>query len=68
MIPAQLRADVPGADLPPEGATVGDVYVALDQQTGQLDTANQFKAAAIAIVEACEARDRDIDAQLRKVR
>lgn len=66
LIPAQLRADVEGADLPPENATVGDVYVALDQQTGKLDTANSYKRAAIEIVEACEQRDREVDAQLTK--
>lgn len=68
LIPPQLRADVPGADLPPEDATVGDVYVALDEQTGKLDTANSYKRAAIDIVEACESRDAAVDAQLSRKR
>jgi hypothetical protein len=66
LIPPQLANDVAGADLPPENPTVGDLYVALDQQTGRLDTANGYKRAAIDIVKACEARDAEVDKALSK--
>jgi len=47
---------VPGAALP-QGSTVGDWIAFADAQTGQLDKANERTAAAIGIVERCEARD-----------
>ncbi|WP_010125925.1 hypothetical protein [Sphingomonas sp. KC8] len=59
-----MTDDVPPADLPPDGATVGDLYIAFDQQTGQLGKANTYKRAAIDIVRACEARDGEVDAML----
>jgi hypothetical protein len=48
---------VPGAPLP-EGPTVADWISFADQQTGQLDKANDRTLAAIGIIERCEARDR----------
>lgn len=57
LVPSSLRADVPPVDLPPVNATAGDVLVALDGQTGRLDTANAFKSAGLQIIEGCEARD-----------
>jgi hypothetical protein len=46
-------------DWPGENATAGDVWVALDGQTGRLDQANDRTASAIVIVERCEKRDQD---------
>jgi hypothetical protein len=47
---------VPGAPLP-DGQTVGEWISFGDQQTAQLDKANDRTTAAIGIVERCEARD-----------
>lgn len=58
LIPSEWRAGVPGADLP-TSATVGAWIAYADAQTGQLDKANERTAAAIGIVERCEARDRE---------
>ena len=48
-----------GAPLPPNSATAGDWIAFADAQTGRLDQANGRTADAIAIVERCEARERD---------
>ena len=58
LLPAEWRKGVPGADLPPVDATVGDWIIFGDAQTGQLDKANERTVAAIGIVERCEERDR----------
>jgi hypothetical protein len=50
----------------PEGNTAGDWIAFGDAQTGQLDKANSYKGASIAIVKACEARDAEVDAQLHR--
>jgi hypothetical protein len=41
----------------PEADTVADWISFADQQTGQLDKANDRALAAIGIIERCEARD-----------
>jgi hypothetical protein len=56
LIPDAWRVPVPGAPLP-EGSTVADWISFADQQTGQLDKANDRTVAAIGIIERCEARD-----------
>ena len=56
LLPSEWRAGVPGAELP-QGSTAGDWIAFADAQTGQLDKANDRTAAAIGIVERCEARD-----------
>ena len=58
LLPAEWRAGVPGADLPPAGADTGGWIAFADAQTGQLDKANDRTKAAIGIVERCEERDR----------
>ncbi len=67
-MPQQLIDDVPGTDFVPDASDVGDLSIALDGQTGQLDKANAFKRATIAIVRACEARDAAIDDLLARRR
>ena len=57
LLPADWKAGVPGAALPPDEASVGDWVSFGDAQTGRLDQANGRTADAIAIVERCEARD-----------
>lgn len=57
LLPDAWRQPVPGAPLP-EGSSVADWVSFADQQTGQLDKANERTLAAIGIVERCEARDR----------
>ncbi len=64
LLPDTWRVPVRGAPLP-EGSTVADWVSFADQQTGQLDKANERTLAAIGIVERCEARDR---AAVRKVK
>lgn len=56
LLPPEWRQRVPGAPLP-EGSSVADWVSFADQQTGQLDKANDRTLAAIGIVERCEARD-----------
>lgn len=43
--------------MPAKTATAGEVWTALDGQTGRLDTANSNKAASFEIVDLCEKRD-----------
>jgi hypothetical protein len=57
LVPKSLRDDVASVLLPPVTATAGDIWIALDGQTGRLDVANSNKTAAIQIVEGCEKRD-----------
>lgn len=45
---------MPGVAIPGESATAGDVWNALDGQTGQLSTANRYKAATVDTIVACE--------------
>lgn len=47
---------MPGAPIP-EANTVADWISFADQQTGQLDKANDRTISAIGIIERCEARD-----------
>lgn len=57
LLPTEWREGVAGAAFPLTGV-VGDWIAFADAQTGQLDKANERTAAAIGIVERCEARDR----------
>jgi hypothetical protein len=56
LLPDEWRVPVPGAPLP-EATTVADWISFADQQTGQLDKANDRTLSAIGIIERCEARD-----------
>lgn len=56
LLPDTWRVPVPGAPLP-EGSSVADWISFADQQTGQLDKANDRTLAAIGVIERCEARD-----------
>jgi len=56
LLPGEWRAAVPGAPLPSD-ETVADWISFADQQTGQLDKANDRTLSAIGIIERCEARD-----------
>lgn len=38
-------------------STAGDIWIALDGQTGRLDVANMNKRAVLEIVTGCEKRD-----------
>lgn len=57
LVPPSLKADVPPVAMPTASAAAGDVWTALDGQTGRLDTANTYKRAALEVIEGCEARD-----------
>ena len=57
LVPKSLRDVVVGVELPSRTARAGDVWSALDGQTGKLDTANANGTASLEIVEACEKRD-----------
>ena len=57
LLPAEWRAGVAGAELPPDKASAGDWIAFGDAQTGKLDQANGRTEDAIGIVERCEARD-----------
>jgi hypothetical protein len=54
---AWTKTGVPSAPLPPD-KSVGEWIAFADAQTGQLDIANARTADALAIITACEARDR----------
>ena len=64
LLPSEWRKDVPGADLPGDGAA--DWVVFGNAQTGQLAKANEQKSAGFGIIERCEARDREAVAKSRK--
>lgn len=57
LVPDAWKLGVAGVPLPGLDASVGEVFAALDGQTGRLDQANGRTSDAITIVERCEARD-----------
>ena len=57
LLPDTWLKGVPSAELEHDGIAVGDWIKFADAQTGQLDKANERTAAAIGIVQRCEARD-----------
>lgn len=57
LVGPSLRADVPPVAMPAVDATAGEVWTALDGQTGRLDIANSNRRAVLEVVEGCEARD-----------
>ena len=57
LVGPSLRADVPPVAMPAGDATAGDVWTALDGQTGRLDIANNNRRAVLEVVEGCEVRD-----------
>ena len=58
LVPKGWKAGVAPTPPPPPNPSVGDLYIALDGQTGKLDQANGRTRDSIEIVENCEARDR----------
>ena len=58
LLPSEWLKGVPGVDIS-NLATVGELGVALDAMTGQLDIANDRYNAAVGIVSRCEERDRE---------
>ena len=68
LIPAEWKAGVAGAPLPAERSTIGEWVAFADAQTGRLDQANGRTRDAIAIVERCEARERDALKKARRRR
>jgi hypothetical protein len=58
LLPSEWRKPVTGIPLPGLDATVGDLWIALDGQTGKLDVANDRTASSIGIIERCESRDK----------
>jgi hypothetical protein len=58
LVPDSWKQGVPGVDLPGLDAAVGELWVAIDGQTGRLDQANGRTKDSIEIVERCEERDR----------
>ena len=64
LVPPELSAPTPGADLPADDSQGAWVRFG-DAQTGQLDKANLTKAASLSIVKACEGRDQDAAKALR---
>ena len=66
LLPDHWRQGVAGAELPADAATVGDWIAFADAQTGRLDQANGRTKDAIAIVERCEAREREAVKRARR--
>lgn len=50
--------------MPAADADAGEVWTALDGQTGRLDTANTYRRAVLETVEQCEVRDAKTVARL----
>ena len=65
LLPQEWQTPVPGAPLP-ESETVGDWISFGDQQTAQLDKANDRTISAIGIVSRCEVRDAEAVKRARK--
>lgn len=65
LLPPEWQMPVPGAPLP-EGETVADWISFGDQQTAQLDKANDRTVSAIGIVSRCETRDAEAVKRARK--
>lgn len=65
LVQGPLAADVPPADLPPDAAKVADWQAFGDAQTGQLEKSNLYRRSALDIIRRCEARDRQVDQQLK---
>ena len=65
LLPPEWQTPVPGAPLP-EGETVADWISFGDQQTAQLDKANDRTVSAIGIVSRCETRDAEAVKRARK--
>lgn len=57
LVPSDWKQGVMGIPLPGLDSAVGELWSALDAQTGKLDQANGHTKDAIGIVERCEARD-----------
>lgn len=68
LLPAEWKEGVPGAELPPDQADVGDWIGFADAQTSRLDMANDRTRSAIGIVERCEERDREAVARATRRR
>lgn len=64
LVPEGWKDSVPSAPLPAND-TVGEWVAFGDAQTAQLDKANGRTADALAIVEKCEARDREAADRLK---
>jgi hypothetical protein len=64
LIPPSYRRPVAATPLPRTDATAGDLWTALDGQTGRLDQANGRTADLISIAEACQARQAAVVRQL----
>jgi len=57
VVPKEWEQGVPGVEMPGLNAAVGEIWAALDGQTGRLDQANGRTKDTIGIVKRCEARD-----------
>ena len=57
LIPPEWEQGVAGVPLPALDSSVGELFAALDGQTGKLDQANGRTRDSIGIVKRCEARD-----------
>lgn len=64
LIPQGWRTPVPGAVIP--SADQGGLGVALDSQTGRLDTANDRTLGSIEITETCEAMQEEATKELQR--
>lgn len=66
LLPKDWDNGVPGADLPPEQATIGDWEKFGNSQTSALDTANDHYKQGVGIIRRCEERDAAVTAHLTK--
>jgi hypothetical protein len=57
LVGPSLRGDVPPVEMPSVEAMAGEVWTALDGQTGRLDIANTNRRAVLEVIEGCESRD-----------
>ena len=65
-IPPELKTRVPGVSILTFMSTVGDLASKLDEQTANLETANNHTEAVLEITRKCDERNQDIAAKLKK--
>jgi len=65
-MPAELTTRVAGTSILAPKSTVSDLAIKLDEQTANLETANNHTEAVIDIARRCDERNQAIAAKLKK--
>lgn len=65
LVPPSYLKPVAGTPLPAADATVGQIWISLDDQTNRLDQANGRTSDLAAIAKACQAQQQAVVASLQ---